>query len=609
MNGTMQSCIDTQRECKQLGGSITVINSIEEYEQLTRNVLNILTPFQDRNFNVHNQQDDISNGCAAITVEDQLLLNNIVNIVDIDCFTAHLVDSIICESSDVHITEICPEARTTKSMATAKKTEYTSNAFTRPSKENVSGVAVITSSVVVTVAIILLILLLIRRKQRTKLGNDTHIVEYQDYVSEDVRRYALHTPAAQNTITANEVVYQDVINNTEYPGTAFEVAHHDTAAEEVVLYDDTAVEVVPVYQNSENNVYPSPNCYKFIRVNRNWRSCIDAQRECEKVGGNITVINSVSEYQQLTSNVLYILSVFGDSTFNVHVQNLPQGTGCATITVQDELILSNSVTITNTDCTTTCMVDTIVCESTGVHTGICPVQGATKAMPTSTQPVHGYTSIGFLHSSKGTLSGMKVGPNLLIVAVVASSAVVTIAMILLSFLQIRRRQRTTKPGNDKPVDKGEYQDYVAEDVHDYATHNSVVQNQKTTADEVVYQDVKDYSEYLYHNTAAVEVVYHDTVVKQLYHDTGVKVAYHNSGIAHAIVGGQTSPTLSHKDTDRHQKVTSSPDCVENSVRDSESRGRGKGSEFHFSDDYNEINACMPNENKDVEPNYYLQIIG
>ncbi|XP_033104889.1 uncharacterized protein LOC117107347 [Anneissia japonica] len=168
---------------------------------------------------------------------------------------------------------------------------------------------------------------------------------------------------------------------------------------------------------------------------------------------------------------------------------------------------------------------------------------------------------------------------------------------------------------------GEYQDYVAEDVHDYATHNSVVQNQKTTADEVVYQDVKDYSEYLYHNTAAVEVVYHDAVVKQLYHDTGVKVAYHNSdvdrskrtgnrkGIAHAIVGGQTSPTLSHKDTDRHQKVTSSPDCVENSVRDSESRGRGKGSEFHFSDDYSEINTCMPNENKDEEPNYYLQIIG
>ncbi|XP_033104457.1 uncharacterized protein LOC117107042 [Anneissia japonica] len=101
LNGAMQSCIDTQRECKKLGGNITVINSIEEYEQLTEVVVNIMKPFQDRNFNVHNQKDGISNGCATITVEDELFINDDINMVNTDYFKTHLVDAIACESSGI----------------------------------------------------------------------------------------------------------------------------------------------------------------------------------------------------------------------------------------------------------------------------------------------------------------------------------------------------------------------------------------------------------------------------------------------------------------------------------------------------------------------------
>ncbi|XP_033104878.1 uncharacterized protein LOC117107335 [Anneissia japonica] len=359
--------------------------------------------------------------------------------------------------------------------------------------------------------------------------------------------------------------------------------------------------------NAGDNVYTSPNCYKYIRVNKNDRSCIDAQRECEQLGGNIAEINSIDEYEQLTESVLHILRPGQDSIFSVHIQN-PSfniiSKGCATIIVKDGNLFINEVSITNTKCATTRMVDTFVCESTDVHTGICPkLQPTTPVHQTShiwSRPVtqffvtdktiSGYTPTEFTHSSKETLSEMKVGPSLRIVAVVMSSVVVTIAMILLSFFFIRRRQRTKKPGNGKAVDKVEYQDYVAEGTHEYATHNAVVQHQKTTADKVVYQDVEDNNAY---DDTAVEMVYHDTAVEVLYQNSDVdrsKRTGNRKGFAHVIVGRQNSPLFS-------------------SIRALESREREKGSEFQFSEDYSEIDACMPNANKRTEPNIYLQIIG
>ncbi|XP_033104866.1 uncharacterized protein LOC117107328 [Anneissia japonica] len=226
------------------------------------------------------------------------------------------------------------------------------------------------------------------------------------------------------------------------------------------------------------------------------------------------------------------------------------------------------------------MVDTIVCESTGRHTGICAEQATTKIVPTATQ-------------SKETVSEMNAGPNLSIVAsAITSSVVATIAMILLSYLLIRRRQRRTKPGNDKPVSKVAYQDYVTEGTHEYATYNAVVQNQKTTADEVVYQ-------------------------KSINVDKS-KGTGNQKGIANAMVRGQTLnhavPKLfSHINAGRSQKVNSSLDYVDipykNTIRVPAIRGRVKQIEFQFSGDYSEIDACIPNENQSTEPNDYLQIIG
>ncbi|XP_033121061.1 uncharacterized protein LOC117120148 isoform X3 [Anneissia japonica] len=138
------------------------------------------------------------------------------------------------------------------------------------------------------------------------------------------------------------------------------------------------------------NVSTSPNCYKFIRVNRKGQSCVDAQRECEQAGGNITEINSIDEYERLTKNVLNIISVLEVSTFSVHVINLPLDhirIGCATITVQDGYFFNN-LNIKNTHCTTTHMVNTIFCEHTDVHTGICSMPGATEKMLKPTISVH-----------------------------------------------------------------------------------------------------------------------------------------------------------------------------------------------------------------------------
>ncbi|XP_033117535.1 uncharacterized protein LOC117117364 isoform X2 [Anneissia japonica] len=310
-----------------------------------------------------------------------------------------------------------------------------------------------------------------------------------------------------------------------------------------------------VTYDASNNVYESPNCYEFIAVDEKegTRSCIDAQQECEQLGGNITVINSIDECEQLTNNVLHILSIREDNTSSVHVKNLPNdiSMGCTTIMIEDGYTI-NAINIINSDNTTT---NTIVCESTGKLPNL-----------TTTKPE------------------MKAGPNLWIVAVIASSVVVTIATILLSLVLMRRRQRR-KLGHDKVG----YKEYVAEGVSEYA----VVQYHKTTTDEVVYQDI---TEYLYHNTAAGKVVYDDSAVDVAYQNSDVdksKRTGKRKGITHVTVGGQpsapfNSQPLSQNDLDRHQKVTSSPDCVdifyENSIRAPGSQ------EFQFNEDYSEIDA-------------------
>ncbi|XP_071953138.1 uncharacterized protein [Antedon mediterranea] len=120
-------------------------------------------------------------------------------------------------------------------------------------------------------------------------------------------------------------------------------------------------------------VYNESNCYKFIKVSNQQRSCIDAQRECEMIGGNITVMNSVEEYDQLTDSVLYVLRVLSRSKFNVHVESeLPQknlNKGCVIIDVYDGTFYPNYSE--NINCSATDEINTIVCESTDSTPEIC----------------------------------------------------------------------------------------------------------------------------------------------------------------------------------------------------------------------------------------------
>ncbi|XP_033120818.1 uncharacterized protein LOC117119950 [Anneissia japonica] len=220
-------------------------------------------------------------------------------------------------------------------------------------------------------------------------------------------------------------------------------------------------------RNAENDVYASPNCYKFIRKTIDRSSCFDAQRECEQVGGNITVINSTDEYEQLTNNVLHVLKNRDDSTFNIHVQNLPRDDirmGCATIEIHDGPGIINNVYTTNTDCDETCMVDTIVCESTDFNTEICPIQVTEVAQTTTVQQTMSvfttvsksfvteettekYTSMVFMHPSKGNQSEIETGPGVPIVAIIMSIVVITIAIILLVLLFMRRSQKRKRSRN------------------------------------------------------------------------------------------------------------------------------------------------------------------
>ncbi|XP_033117537.1 uncharacterized protein LOC117117365 isoform X2 [Anneissia japonica] len=255
-----------------------------------------------------------------------------------------------------------------------------------------------------------------------------------------------------------------------------------------------------VNYDASKDVYELANCYKFIRVNeqKGLGSCINVQQKCEKLGGNITVINSIDEYNQLTNNVLHLLSAWqdNDSTFNVHVQNITLNNirmGCATIFIEDGILI-NGKKIVNRDNTTTGTVDTIVCESTDMR----PVP-ATKVMPKSstksTTPVYQTT-----HPLKNKQSQIDAGLNLLMIAIISSIVVIAI-LIIITFLFILRRKKKKQPGvsgnpsnhlpsTDLPIADGQqdtatvsYTDGVA--VHEYSTAENLNQDQNDEACEIL----------------------------------------------------------------------------------------------------------------------------
>ncbi|XP_033104448.1 uncharacterized protein LOC117107035 isoform X2 [Anneissia japonica] len=238
-------------------------------------------------------------------------------------------------------------------------------------------------------------------------------------------------------------------------------------------------------------VYPSPNCFKFIPMNGAKQSCIDTQRECEKVGGNITVINSFAEYEALTGMVHSIMldTVEFDIKFKVFNQaaikeiGLYLYKGCTTFTIKN-LINKFQVSGQNTDCFATSQVDAIICESSDVNIAkICPKP---RIIPPTKEP------------NEQTVSRKTI----------AIAASVTLTVILSCFYGcIRQSQRTTNLGNGTHVVR--YQ-VPAENGRGTALHTTtaVAQNHNpVSANEGVFRDVTDNSGY--HDSSAVKVAYED----------------------------------------------------------------------------------------------------
>ncbi|XP_071953846.1 uncharacterized protein [Antedon mediterranea] len=204
---------------------------------------------------------------------------------------------------------------------------------------------------------------------------------------------------------------------------------------------------------NDGPAYNNPNCYKFIRVSKK-RSCIDAQQECERFGGNITLINSVEEYDQLTDSVLDVLSVGSGSKFNVHVESeltlkKRLKKGCAIIDVYDGILNSHDVNSENMDCSTTNLINTIICESTDIHPGLCPVGSPTTPRSVSTTSLlkaSSVTSTGdYTDSSTNNIISQ---PNVskqsrtnLVVAICVPLVVVIILIVIIAFFLIRRKKK------------------------------------------------------------------------------------------------------------------------------------------------------------------------
>ncbi|XP_071952426.1 uncharacterized protein [Antedon mediterranea] len=188
------------------------------------------------------------------------------------------------------------------------------------------------------------------------------------------------------------------------------------------------------------------HCYKFITVSTNRKSCIDAQRECEVIGGNITVVNSKAEYDQLTNNVEHVLSVGTKSKFNAHHDNGLRQKKCILINVANGYIWNNAKK-ENIDCSHAVEINTIICESTDASPDICPVPSqSTTLVPelTKTSLVTS-TSADYAISSTNNISPPhaseqhKSSANL--VAAICVPLVVIILIVLIAFFLIRRKRK------------------------------------------------------------------------------------------------------------------------------------------------------------------------
>ncbi|XP_071953057.1 uncharacterized protein [Antedon mediterranea] len=231
---------------------------------------------------------------------------------------------------------------------------------------------------------------------------------------------------------------------------------------------------------ADDNVYSHPNCYKYIKVDNKPRSCDDAQRKCELVGGNITVINSLEEYNQLTENVLHVLSVGNKNRFYVHVQNM----GCKIINVHDRYGLSNTVTSDIIECSTTVRVNSIICESTD-KTKICQVPTTSTPRSVSTtslfntqpemstsensHPINTDKTISSTNmsspNSNFTSGNKQASDDLLVIICVPLVVIILVIIIALFLIRRKKKKRNTSNSNYAKGGRVSYSNGVLIDTH------------------------------------------------------------------------------------------------------------------------------------------------
>ncbi|XP_071949736.1 uncharacterized protein [Antedon mediterranea] len=192
-----------------------------------------------------------------------------------------------------------------------------------------------------------------------------------------------------------------------------------------------------IYDAEESVTYQNPNCYAFMEMDKKERYCNDTKQECEHIGGNVTVINSIDEYKQFRDNMLHVLSIWEESTALVYIQlNLAQGinAGWAIIYAYDGMS-SNVVEVENIGCLSARMVNTIICESIGQtqvptvnYTTLQPSYLSTRSLSAGKQRHTNTMSVTNIVERK-TSSG-------LVIVVCVSSAAVIVTVIIIGFFGI-----------------------------------------------------------------------------------------------------------------------------------------------------------------------------
>ncbi|XP_071952484.1 uncharacterized protein [Antedon mediterranea] len=126
----------------------------------------------------------------------------------------------------------------------------------------------------------------------------------------------------------------------------------------------------------------SASSYVLKRLSTKTRSPSDIERECQEAGAKTVVINNDQEYDQLTHNIIHILSTGQKSSFYVKVGSL-QGfsSPCGKVTIEDGFFV-NEDEINEILCNQAQSVNDIVCES--ISASECPEP--TTITPTITHP-------------------------------------------------------------------------------------------------------------------------------------------------------------------------------------------------------------------------------